>query len=353
MPATRVPGAVAVLFTVCPVVLPVVRDQIVQSLAVPSTDVVASDSNVIARATNPLVAVRTVVKPMTNAVATVANAVGSIPVVVASLPGSATPVRDVITTVQDVLTSVAAAGVPLAQLPSDLASLLGFPGMAPGGIGGSLYRADLSAAVDAPVLSTRVAQWPQNLLISDSSGVSTSGNVAGHPTVGSVATTGFSQELSVAPVAPDGAAPTGAPSFLEYTVNAVLLPASLMVLAALALPGIAGLLIIAAAGMLVGYRQAKAASTLRAVGIAHFARLGPLGVVHSGSLVALRPRASKSGPSTASTGGKSSRAGRLTTQHRHIQPQIGLEASIAVTISSVETTACTKPPLCQKCAKTS
>jgi hypothetical protein len=31
-PATRVPGAVAVLFTVCLVVLPVVRDQIVQSL---------------------------------------------------------------------------------------------------------------------------------------------------------------------------------------------------------------------------------------------------------------------------------------------------------------------------------
>ena len=49
-------------------------------------------------------------------------------------------------------------------------------------------------------------------------------------------------------------------------------------------------MIIALAGVRVGYRQAKAGVALRTTGIAHFARPGPLGVVRSGSLVVVRPR---------------------------------------------------------------
>ena len=86
---------------------------------------------------------------------------------------------------------------------------------------------------------------------------------------------------------------SGVLSSLKRTISAVLVPVSLAALAAACLPGSAGLLIISAAGMAVGYRQAKAAATLRAVGIARFARLGPLGVVRSGSLVAMHPRASR------------------------------------------------------------
>ena len=89
----------------------------------------------------------------------------------------------------------------------------------------------------------------------------------------------------------EGVGPTSALSFLEHTVRAVLAPASLSALAAIALPGIGGLLIICAAGMRVGYRQAKAVLAVRSSGIARFIRQGPLGVVRSGSLVALRPRA--------------------------------------------------------------
>ena len=106
----------------------------------------------------------------------------------------------------------------------------------------------------------------------------------------------MSDELSVSevsPVVPEAVAPSGVFSSLERTITAVLVPVSLAALALACLPGIAGLLIISAAGMAVGYRQAKAAVTLRAVGIARFARLGPLGVVRSGSLVAMHPRASR------------------------------------------------------------
>ena len=239
------------------------------------------------------------VAPVENGVATAAHNAAAIPAVVLSLPSSRTPVRDVIAAVQDMLTSVVGVGAALAQMPSDLASLLGFPGMAPttnSGIGKGLHSAGLSAAVPAPMRSSSssVVEWP--LVTSVHRGVPSTGNVAGHPTLVGVATTGVSEELSVsgvAPVVPDAVVPSGVLSSVRHTISAVLGPASLAALAALGLPGLAGLLIISAAGLAVGYRQAKAAATLRAVGIARFARLGPLGVVRSGSLVAVHPRASR------------------------------------------------------------
>jgi len=58
---------------------------------------------------------------------------------------------------------------------------------------------------------------------------------------------------------------------------------------AAALPGLLGIVIPTAAGMHFGYRQAKAVRTLRKSGIAHLAASGPIGVVRSGTLIALRP----------------------------------------------------------------
>jgi hypothetical protein len=117
---------------------------------------------------------------------------------------------------------------------------------------------------------------------------------AGAPAaLGGIATVGLSTNLSLtgtAPIAADSVLPTTALSLLEHTLKAVLAPASLSALAAFALPGVGGLLIICAAGMRFGYRQAKAALAVRTTGISHFARQGPLGVVRSGSLVAVHPR---------------------------------------------------------------
>ena len=97
----------------------------------------------------------------------------------------------------------------------------------------------------------------------------------------------------MAPLAPDGAFPIGAGSFFRHVFGELLLPVSLWALAAVALPGVGGLVILTLAGVRVGYRQAKAGFALRTAGIAHFARPGavPLGVVRSGSLVVIRPRA--------------------------------------------------------------
>ena len=258
------------------------------------TPVAASDSNVVAPVVNPLAAVQAVVPLVTSAVAPAAQAITSLPRVVVSLPTSPTPVTDVITAVQDALTSVAATGIAIAQVPSDLASMLGFPkGMAPGVIGGTLSASGLSAAGDEPVLPSLVGQSPQILGPSGYWAAPSAGDADGLPLFGTYVTTSMSQDISAtgaATAASEVIAPTGVLSSFEHTVSAVLVPASLVALAALALPGIGGLLIISAAGMLVGYRQAKAASSLRASGIARFARVGPLGVVRSGSLIALHSR---------------------------------------------------------------
>jgi hypothetical protein len=97
-----------------------------------------------------------------------------------------------------------------------------------------------------------------------------------------------------APLATQVATPTGVLPVLQHAVRALLVPASLSALAALALPGVGGLLIVCAAGIRIGYRQAKAGWMLRVSGIARFAGSGPLGVVRTGSLIALRPRAVRS-----------------------------------------------------------
>jgi hypothetical protein len=124
-------------------------------------------------------------------------------------------------------------------------------------------------------------------------GVSLLGDVVAPATPAGVATARLNADLSLsetAPLAVGSASRTDALAFLENTVKAMLAPVSLSALAAFALPGVGGLLIICAAGMRLGYRQAKAALTVRTTGLARFVRQGPLGVVRSGSLVSLHPR---------------------------------------------------------------
>ena len=96
----------------------------------------------------------------------------------------------------------------------------------------------------------------------------------------------------MAPVAPGAAFPIGAGSF-SRVFGEILLPVSLWALAAGALPGVGGLVILFSTGARLGYRQAKAGFAVRTAGIASFARSGavPLGVVRSAALVVIRPRA--------------------------------------------------------------
>ena len=101
---------------------------------------------------------------------------------------------------------------------------------------------------------------------------------------------GASSLSATARLASNGAFSMGVQSLLGHPYGELLLPVSLWALAAGALPGAGGLVILVATGARLGYRQAKAGVALRTTGIAHFARSGPLGVVRSGSFVVVRPR---------------------------------------------------------------
>ena len=284
------------------------------NVSAPVTNAVASDSNGPAPSTDPIAPpVSRVVQPVTNAVARVAGAVLAVPAVVVSLPTSTTPIADVITMIQNMLISVNDAVAFLAQVPSDLYSLLVVAGMDATAVNavGSTSGAGLSDAAGAAPVAPIAPLPPQALPMSPIGHMPLLGDVTAPATLGGIATAGFSADLSpsgTTPLAAEGARPMGALSLLEHTVRAVLAPASLSALVAFALPGVGGLLMICAAGMRVGYRQAKAALAVRTTGISRFARQGPLGVVCSGSLVALHPRHPRA----------------LRVLHREVSPAAGL-----------------------------
>ena len=197
------------------------------------------------------------------------------------------------------LASVFGAVVPLTQLQSDLYSFwLGLAQLGPvvdgsGGIDGD----GRSAAGDSSVAS----QLRLVLLVAGFPGVPLAGNTTGASTLGGIAASIFSTMSQVfstmsqvgpalslpgtAPPAPNGAIAMGVRSFLRHALP---LATSLWTLAAVALPGFGGLVILTLVGVRIGYRQAKAGFLLRTAGIARFAGPGPLGVVRSGSLVAVR-----------------------------------------------------------------
>ena len=233
-------------------------------------------------------------RPVTNAVATVAGVAFQVPGVLAGARGAENPLGDVISSLQSMLGEVNDAVAPLALVPGDLYSLM-VAGMAASIVEPVDLTSSpgLSAAATAGLTPLSPPFTGPILPIGPSGGMPLLGDVIAPATLGGIAAAGLTADLSLsgtAPLAVGGAGPTDALSFLEHTVKAVLAPASLTALAAFALPGIAGLLIICGAGMRLGYRQAKAALAVRTNGIARFARQGPLGVVRSGTQVALHPR---------------------------------------------------------------
>lgn len=234
-------------------------------------------------------------QPLSDAVNDMADVIGSVPATVAGLRTSPTPIADAITSVQSILTSMVDTMGTLGQVPADLYALLGVPTHpAPPLIGdsGALGAAKATAPAHAPLFGPLAGQVPNLAFPPPAGSTSLFGTMAPRPTLGTVATTRLKQPLAVSGAVPlKTVPPTDARSIFEHVLDAVLVPASLTALAALALPGLGGLLVVCAAGMRVGYRQAKARLALRSSGIARFAGPGPLGVVRSGSLVVLRQRA--------------------------------------------------------------
>lgn len=231
-----------------------------------------------------------VVTPFSNALNTIVRALGTSATTLAGLPGSQTPIADVITAIQIMITAVVDAVAEVAKVPGNLLDLLGFsavdgPRPPVFGAAGAVDGAP-PVPVDAPLIGTEPMQLPHV-----DADAPLFGNVVQASDLGGVTNVSMTHKVALSGLEPAPATVSaGTTSFLDHVVKSVLAPASLTALAAIAVPGIGGLLIVCAAGIRMGYRQAKASLALRVSGIARFAGPGPMGVVRSGSLIALYPR---------------------------------------------------------------
>lgn len=231
-----------------------------------------------------------VVSTVTTVVVSLGNAVAAVPPVVFALPFSSTPVTDVITLIETVLASVAESATAAVRLPADLAALFGLDliSTAPGGIVVASDRTLMPVvATDAPAASVPTAL--PLLPIMPEQPVGDVAQSARPSLFIPAALASFSAPLNATPETVQ--APAGEyRSLIDRVFGGLLVPLSLWALAAGALPGLAGLLVLLGAGVRVGYRQAKAGIAVRVAGIGRFAGPGPLGVVRSASLIALHQR---------------------------------------------------------------
>ena len=236
-------------------------------------------------ATTPVAdAVRRVWSPVATDVASIQNLIVQAP--------------NVIALIQDIVTSTTNAALPLTQIPTDLASLFGITVLpsvsAPGTVdGGALsvvpgatapaipptFFSPLAALGALSAVTVNMVPTPPNPLPAVFGAATVTGQASSPP--------------HSAPITTGGLLPQGLPAFV-HAHGGLVVVASLSVLAAVALPGIFGLLVLTAAGMGIGYRQAKAGLVLRASGLVRFAGSGPIGIVRSGSVIALRPNALRS-----------------------------------------------------------
>jgi len=234
----------------------------------------------VPKAPNPVAAVPNLVAPVTDAVAPVPNLVAPVTDAVAPVTDAVAPVIDAVAPVIDAVApvpDVAGAVVPLTQLPFDLSSfLLSTAGVAPvvdgfGGIDGD--GLGIAAGVSG------ASQVPLVLPLAGTPGAPTAGSAAtGVASLDVMALGGLSLLSGMAPLAPHDIVPMGEQSYFQRAWE--FLRASMWALAAVALPGVAGLVIITAVGVRVAYGP-RTGSASRPAGIAHFARRGPLGIVRS------------------------------------------------------------------------
>jgi hypothetical protein len=221
--------------------------------------------------------------------------VAAVPALLVALPGSTTPVSDVITTIEFMLTSVGTSVGTIAALPGELGALMGVS-TPPVSVIGMQPEA-------RPVTAPAGPMDLPGLLLSHTPAIALGGGVVApapaSPVLSPVTPVSVERTapITTAPLGVSGLTASGAPeSFLDRAVSTLLVPISIATLAAVALPGVGGLLVICALGIRIGYRQAKAGWAIRVAGIARFAGSGPIGVVRSGSMIALhtkRPAAAR------------------------------------------------------------
>lgn len=255
-------------------------------------------NEVVAELTTGLVGTSTTVvatlgNTVTTVVVSLGDAVAAIAPALWALPTSETPFSDVVALVEFIMDSVAQSATAVMRFPSDLAANLGYaivgPGTVPTLIGEQpAHRERMVVAEDGPMAVFPPAAAPllpmaPQQMVDDV--VARSVFAAQSP----IAFSALAAPSQILPASIPGMAGEYE-SLFDRAFGAMLVPLSLWALATGALPGLVGLLVVFGAGARVGYRQAKAGFALKVAGIARFAGPGPLGVVRSGSLVAVHQR---------------------------------------------------------------
>lgn len=238
--------------------------------------------------------VHTVGNTVASVLSSTQQTVAAVPALLVALPGSTTPVSDVISTIEFMLTSVSASVGTIVALPGELSELMGV-GIRPVATIGKAPETLPVTALSAPMaLPGLLPEAPVTAL---GAGVVAPAPAAPVPSPVTPVSAQRMAPLDTASLGVSGLTASGAPeSFLDRAVSTLLVPISIATLAAVALPGVGGLLVICALGIRIGYRQAKAGWAIRVAGIARFAGSGPMGVVRSGAMITLhtkRPAAAR------------------------------------------------------------
>jgi len=262
---------------------------------------------------SPVEPVPTVVEPVANVVEPVPSVVEPAPTAdesapsVVAVPNVVAPVSTVVTglvgttsevisLVEDMVTSAAGAALVFTSLQPDLSALLGIAEVDPvlAGVEGHGAMGPTAAAdASSPAFLTAL-QSPVGAPQTGIPGVTWADTPTGAAPLRWSATTLLGQESPLADASgSDGLIPVGVRKFFQEAYDEIRRSPALAALLLAALPGLGGLLVLTGAGTRLGYRQAKAGIALQTAGIARFARSGPLGVVRSGSMVYVRPRASR------------------------------------------------------------
>ncbi|MGB0971461.1 MAG: hypothetical protein ACPGVG_10920 [Mycobacterium sp.] len=233
----------------------------------------------------------TMVRTLETVVASLGNAAAAIPPVIWALPFSETPISDVVALLETVLDSVTQSAAAVAQLPRNFVALLGVPTVgAYTAVASETSGHQLPPMMDARIAAAIPAGAPTLLGMAPT-------QTSDHPVLASSGFATLGPTALAALAAPIQSVPAPIPaltgeyeSIFDRAFGALLVPLSLWALATGALPGLVGLFVVFGAGTRVGYRQAKAGFALKMAGISRFAGPGPLGVVRSGSIIAVHQK---------------------------------------------------------------
>lgn len=184
-------------------------------------------------------------------------------------------------------------------LDSEMSLLFGPAWMQPRvDVAGVVDSETLALGLDVPPVPAALpmnSTMPADFLSPSDMGVPMAGGAAGVASLG-IATSRADSASALPGEITDTAThaiPAGVQKFFRQAFRELVKSPSLAALAVTALPGVAGILILTAAGARLGYRQAKAQLALKAAGIARFAGPGPIGVVRSGAFVSVARRSAR------------------------------------------------------------